>query len=204
MVQYGIITSVMPPGGWHYPQILANGESIRLTGFTFEQLLESMTQFRRRHPELVGGAATADVEQVRQDLKKYLCSHFRQNCADARTTPAGGGGIGVQRMYARPIDKAADWLASLQARDFVDPALAAQRAHICATCRENVQWQTPCGPCNENVLVRIQQAKGSLRTPYDRNLFVCRTFGHVNEVAVWLTDTHSTSDTAPPTCCWKK
>jgi hypothetical protein len=200
-VQFGIITSIMPPQGWHYPQLLSNGESVRLTGFTFEQLLENMTDFRRRHPELVGGAASADIEQIRKDLKAYLCSHFKQNCADARSNPAGGAGIGLQRMYARPIDKAADWLATLQSREYVDPALAAQRAQICAQCPQNIHWQTPCGPCNDNVTVRVQNAKGSLRTPYDRSLFVCRVYGHVNEVAVWL-KAKSQSESKPPSHCW--
>jgi len=206
-VQYGIITSVMPPSGWHYPQKLSNGEQVRLTGFTFEMLLEAMLDFRRRHPELVGGSSTATIETVRADLKHYLCSHFRQNCADSPASPAitASVGIGMTNVYRTPIDKAGDWLAHIghHRLEKVDPALAAHRAQICAGCPHNVRWATPCGPCNDSILVRIQNAKGSLATPYDRQLQVCRIYGHTNEVAVWLADTmHLPTEQRPPSFCW--
>jgi len=204
-VQFGMITSVVCPGGWHYPQSLSSGQAIKITGFSFEQLLENMLDFRRRHLDLCG-AESATIEAVRVDLKDYLCKNFRQNCADANTAPAQAraGGIGVTN-YKTPIDKAANWIAqaAAQRNTFVDLAVAGHRAQICAQCQQNVQWQTPCMPCNDNVLVRIQQMKGNLRTPYDRQLHSCRVFGHLNEMAVWLTDTHSTSENPPPAHCWK-
>jgi hypothetical protein len=112
-------------------------------------------------------------------------------------------GIGMTN-YVTPINKASDWLARISTMplEHVDAALAAQRAQICASCPQNVQWQTGCGPCNDNVNVRTQIAKGSLATPYDRNLFVCRIFGTHNAVAVWLKDTFSNSDQKPPPICW--
>jgi hypothetical protein len=198
-----MITSVVCPGGWHYPQVLSSGDTVRITGFSFEQLLENMLEFRRRHLELCG-AESARIESVRTDLKKYLCAHFRQNCADSNSTPmVQTGGIGITN-YERPIDRAGNWFGKLsnQTLEKVDAALAAERAHICATFPQNVRWATPCGPCNDNILVRIQNAKGSVHTPYDRNLFLCRVFGHVNEVAVWLADTHSEEQSQPPAVCW--
>lgn len=205
-VEFGIITSVVCPGGWHYPQILSTGQSVRIASFSFEQLLTDMLDFRKRHSDLCGGASKATIESVRADLKSYLCSHFRQNCADSSTSPniTARVGIGISN-YQRPIDRAADWLSQIGHFSIpkVDPALAAQRAHTCAQCPQNVRWSTPCGPCNENVLVRTQNAKGSAHTPYDRSLAMCRIYGHINEVAVWLTDTHSTSEQQPPAICWK-
>jgi hypothetical protein len=205
-VQYGIITSVVPPGSWHYPQLLSNGQTIRITSFSFEQLLKDMLDFRTRHLELCGGAENATIENVRIDLKTYFCAHFRQNCAEAPKTPAIPARVGIGLTnYERPIDRAANWLAKIANIQIprVDPAMAAHRAQICAQCPMNVRWATPCGPCNENVSVRVQNAKGSSYTPYDRNLFSCRIYGHVNEVAVWLSDTHSSSEQQPPAICWK-
>jgi hypothetical protein len=205
-VEYGIITSVVPPQGWHYPQVLSSGQTVQLKGFSFEQLLESMVDFRRRHHELCGGSRFATIESARADLKHYLCSHFRQNCADSPKSAAITARVGIGLTdYQRPIDRAADWLAKIsnEKLDKVDAALAAQRAQICAQCPQNVRWATPCGPCNDNVQVRVQNAKGSLQTPYDRSLFSCRIYGHVNEVAVWLTDTRSESEQKPPPVCWK-
>jgi len=208
-VEYGIITSVMPPSGWHYPQKLSSGEEVRLTGFTFEMLLDAMLDFRRRHPELCGGSSNATIEMVRADLKHYLCSHFRQNCADSPMSPAITAGVGIGmptgQRYHTPIDRAGDWLARIghQRLEKVDPALAAHRAQICASCPQNVRWATPCAPCNDSILVRIQNAKGSLATPYDRHLQVCRVYGHTNEVAVWLVDTnHLPTEQLPPPPCW--
>lgn len=204
-VEFGIITSVVPPGNWHYPQLLSSGQTVRIGAFSFEQLLQSMLDFRRRHLDLCG-AESATIEKVRADLKDYFCRNFRQNCADARTAPvqARAGGIGVIN-YKTPIDKAADWIAhaAAQRNTFVDLSVAGHRAQICAQCQMNVRWETPCMPCNDNVLVRVQQFKGNMRTPYDRQLHSCRVFGHLNEVAVWLGDTRSTSENPPPAHCWK-
>jgi hypothetical protein len=101
--------------------------------------------------------------------------------------------------------RAGGWIAALGNTrvEHVDYALAGHRAQVCAQCPQNVRWATPCAPCNDNILVRIQHAKGSLYTPLDRHLFMCRVYGHINEVAVWLTDTHSTSEQPPPPHCWK-
>jgi hypothetical protein len=204
-VEFGIITSVVPPGGWHFLQILSSGQTVKLTGFSFEQLLAEMLDFRMRHVDLCG-AESARIEAVRADLKDYFCKHFRANCADSRQPIP----IQVQPVtsgYTRPIDRALSWFGVIgnQSIERVDAALAAQRAQICATCPQNIRWVSPCMPCNDNVLVRIQNAKGSVHTPYDRNLFLCRVFGHVNEVAVWLADTHSQSDkVAAPAICWKQ
>jgi hypothetical protein len=204
-VEFGIITSVVPPGGWHFLQILSSGQTVKLTGFSFEQLLAEMLDFRMRHVDLCG-AENARIEAVRADLKSYLCAHFRQNCADSKQPPP----IQVQPVasgYTRPIDRALTWIGVIgnQSIERADAALAAQRAQICANCPQNIRWASPCMPCNDNVLVRIQNAKGSVHTPYDRNLFLCRVFGHVNEVAVWLADTHSQSDkVAAPAICWKQ
>jgi hypothetical protein len=205
-VEYGVITSVVPPGGWSYPQVLSTGQTVKITSHSFEQLLADMLDFRRRHSELCGGATQATVEIVRADYKAYVCKHYRQNCADSPSGPAitARVGIGITN-YQRPIDRATDWLARIGSLSIpkVDAALASHRAQICAQCHQNVHWQTPCGPCNDNVSVRTQNAKGSLRTPYDRSLAACRIYGHVNEVAIWLSDTHSSSEQQPPAICWK-
>jgi hypothetical protein len=196
---------VVPPGGFHYPQLLSSGQTVKVTGFSFEQLLSNMLEFRTRHLDLCGGAAKARIEAVRIDLKNYLCSHFPQNCSDSRSAPVARIGIPVTN-YVSPINKASDWLARIaqQPLEHVDAALAAQRAQICASCLQNVPWQTGCTSCNDNVQVRTQLAKGSLATPYDRNLMVCRIFGHHNQVAVWLKNSHSESSQQPPPACWKK
>jgi hypothetical protein len=206
-VQFGIITAVMPPGGWHYPQLLSSGQTVKLSSHSFEQILADMLDFRRRHSDLCGGAAKATIEAVRADLKAYMCAHFRQNCADSpgtNTVTARAPGIGITQ-YQRPIDRTADWLGRIAKTSIpkVDPALAASRAQVCATCPQNIRWATGCGPCNENVSIGIQNAKGSLATPYDRHLFSCRIFGHANEVAIWLSDTHSSSEQKAPAVCWK-
>lgn len=204
-VEYGIITSIVPPTGWHFIQVLSEGKTVRIIGFSFEQLIENLIDFRRRHSDLCGGAVKAERKTVLDDIKDYYCKNFRQNCADANSTPAvQSGGIGLTN-YVSPINRAADWLAAIGSirLEHVDAALAAQRAQICAQCAQNTGWRTSCGPCNDNIQIRSQNARGSLATPFDRNLGVCRVFSHLNEVAVWLTDTRSTPQQTPPAHCWK-
>lgn len=202
---------MVQPGGWHYVQALSTGQSVEITAFSFEELLSNMLEFRLRHLDLCG-APGANIESVRADLKTYLCANYKQNCADSWSgpVPSPGGGIGVQHRadYQRPLDRAGQWIAELANTDAiraerVDYALAGVRAQTCAQCPQNIRWKSQCEPCNDNILVRVQQAKGSLYTPLDRRLFMCRVYGHINEVAVWLPDTHSSSEEAPPSNCWK-
>jgi hypothetical protein len=205
-VEFGIITSVVCPGGWHYPQQLSSGQTVKLTGFSFEQLLENILDFRRRHIELCG-AENAYIEQVREDLKAYLCKHFPQNCADSKPSPKKVQGIGMtNRDYHRPIDRAGNWLAEVAHRkhDFVDVGLASHRAEICAQCPQNIRWQSACAPCNETVEVRLQNFKGNLRTPYDPRLHLCRVYGHHNAAAIWMNDTQSSPINPVPAHCWKQ
>jgi hypothetical protein len=205
-VEHGIITSVMPPGGWHYPQVLSTGETVKLTGFTFEQIQEAMLDFRRRHPDLCGGSRNGTIESVRADLKAYLCAHFRQNCADSPGSPAITARQAVRNQYVTPIEKAGDWLAKIAHHrlEKIDPALASQRAQICAMCPQNIHWNIPCASCNDNIQVRVQNAKGSFTTAYDRRLFSCRYHGWINEVAIWLADpmSNASKDHQPPGVCW--
>lgn len=204
-VEFGIVTSVIPPGGWHYIQKLSSGQTHKVIGYSFEQLLENILDFRRRHIELCG-AENAYIEVVRADLKAYFCAHFRQNCADSPILPQTATGIGiVNRDYHRPIDRAGNWLAQVAHSKpaFVDIGLAGARAQVCAQCRENVRWATPCAPCNETVEVRLQNFKGNLRTPFDSRLFMCRIYGHVNSAAIWMNDTQSSAINPPPAHCWK-
>ena len=205
-VQFGIITSVVPPRGWKYPQLVDGGQAIEIIGYSFEQLIENIAEFRRRHPDLCGGTEKSQIGVVREDYRAYVCKHFRQNCASGVNTPAvQTGGIGMTN-YVSPINKAADWLAALgnTRPEYVDAALAAQRAQVCAQCPQNVRWETPCAPCNDNIRIRSHNAKGSLSTPYDRNLAVCRVFGHMNEVAVWLSRPGNNPQSQPPAVCWNQ
>lgn len=203
-VEFGIVTSVVPPGGFHYPQRLSSGQTVRLEAFSFEELFKTMLEFRQRHLDLCG-AENATLEAVRRDLKLYLCAHFKQNCADS-PGPASYGAIGVQATYQRPIDRAGDWLAKLAntRSEKVDYALAGHRAQVCAQCQFNVKWQTGCQSCNDNIAIRIQNANGSLYTPYDRRLHTCRAYGWVNAVAVWLADPATKAEHEPPPHCWVK
>lgn len=191
------------PGGWHYPQAISGDQTVKITAFDFAELLKSILEFRMRHIDLCG-AQNARIEAVRRDLKDYICANFKQNCADA----SGPAYAGIGRAdYNKPIDRSAGWLGQMGNRrpEHVDAALASHRAQICAQCPQNIRWATAgCTSCNDNVLVRTQNIKGNLRTPYDRHLMMCRVFGHINEVAVWLKDTHSQPDAvAPPAHCWK-
>jgi hypothetical protein len=192
------------PGGWHYMQKLSSGQSVRIAAFSFEELLTNMLSFRRNHMDLCG-ADSASIESVRADLKTYLCANFRQNCADSWSPLAVTGGIGNRADYVRPLDRVGQWIADLGNTqiDKVDYAVAGHRAEVCVQCPMNIQWQSQCMPCNDNVLVQVQRTKGSLYTPLDRRLHMCRIYGHINEVAIWLTDTHSTSKETPPPHCWK-
>jgi hypothetical protein len=205
-VEFGIITSVVPPGGWHYVQKLASGQTHKVIGFSFEQLIDNILDFRRRHLDLCG-AENAYIEAVRADLKAYYCANFRQNCADSSPAPHKVQGLGfIRRDYSAPIDRAGNWLGQFASfkPEFVDTGLAGHRAQICAQCSLNIRWQTPCAPCNETIEVRLQNFLGNLRTPLDHQLHMCRSYGHINRAAVWLSDTQSHPLHPPPAHCWKQ
>lgn len=193
------------PGGWHFEQVLSTGQKVKITAFSFEELISNMLSFRLRHLDLCG-AEHATKESAVADLKAYICAHYKQNCADSNgSRPVVTEGIGIRADYTRPIDRAGAWIAELgnTRTEKVDYGLAGVRAQTCVQCPQNIRWQSGCAPCNDNILVRVQNFKGGLRTPLDQRLHMCRVFGFINEVAIWLTDQHATADQELPSNCWK-
>jgi hypothetical protein len=198
-----VITSVVMPSGWHYLQRLESGQYQRIEGRTYDELVDKIFSFRLQHIELVP-SGTATRERVSADLLEWICTRWPGQCTGARgeLPPAPRPD---RTTYSRPSTRVEDWFKLLSTKnlEWVDQATAYKRAKICIACPLNQQWQTGCGPCNQNIRTKALLLRGSHKLGLEGNLRACLGFGWLNEIAVWLVDGFNEASRKIPEKCWK-
>jgi hypothetical protein len=199
-----VITSVVMPSGWHFLQRLESGQYQRIDGRTYDELVEKTFQFRLQHIELVP-SGTATVERVSEDLLRWICTRWPQQCTGARGELPPAPPRARQIGYQRPSNRVEDWfkLLSTQNLEWVDQATAHKRAKICVACKLNQSWQTACGPCNTNIRTKALLLRGSHKLGLENQLRACLAFGWLNEISVWLVDGFNQPSRDVPPACWK-
>lgn len=199
-----VITSMVPPNGFHYLQPLETGQYQRIDGRSYEELIEKIFQFRLQQIELVP-SGTAIKERVEADYMHWVCSRWPRACTGAigelPPEPAREQKLG----YYRPTQRVEDWFKLLGTRqlEWVDQATAYRRAKICMECPLNQNWATNCGPCNQNIRTKALLLRGSHKLGLESQLRACLGFGWLNEIAVWLSDGFREASRTIPPKCWK-
>lgn len=207
---HGVQTDVTLPGGWAYPQALLDGQVVRVEGNRgYHDLVERILSFRLRQLDVVD-PASASPTAVADDLRAYVCAHFPAWCAKpqgeyASPSTAPATPSNARSGYQTPIDRVLRWFSSSSPKTttFVNPTEAARRADVCETCRFNTEWENGCGPCVSSVRHYALVLKGTRRVPSEERLGACRSFGHLNAVAVWIADPTGEPEHAPPERCWR-
>jgi hypothetical protein len=203
--QDGIQTDISLPGGWNYPQTLNDGQVVTVTGMGYDALKREVLAFRLRHLDMVD-PETATPEKVAKDLRSYVCGRWPNWCAEPNgTAPAFQPPVVPESAFVPLIARINHWFSAISGRSvgFVEPSDANRRAAICVDCPSNLRWETSCGPCVQQTRHASLVVKGSRKTLYEDDLLGCRAYGHLNPVAVWLTDTASVVLHPPPANCWK-
>lgn len=205
MVQNGIKTGLVPPGGWQAPINLTDGQLVWVTGHSYKDLEANMWKFRLDNMNVLDPGLT-DLGRVQSDLHNYFCSTYPSSCASVGADIIHNIAPLAAPQYQSPIRRLESWFGILSVKDttYTDPATANARSEICGRCPQNIRWVTGCGSCNANITKRALWMNGSRQTSNDSSLLFCRTFGHLNKVAVHLEPTYSEATSSVPDFCWKK
>jgi hypothetical protein len=202
----GIITGMVMPGGFHFPQKLTSGQIVRIEGQGYEELERRVLEFRLRQGSLVDPSG-CDLEVVRADLKNYICTNFPRNCTQTpRAAPAPTDAPIIRRPFYPNIQRLSEWYARVAYRSlqFVDAAEANRRAAICAGCPQNCDFVGGCAPCNHQIERNALMVLGGRRVQNEPDLKACRVFGHHLPAAVWMRDPYSEPSHEVPSFCWKR
>ena len=190
-------TSVVPPGGCHFVETLAEGREKRIEGNSFDDVARNLLLFRLTNGRAPGNPAG--------DVSNFICGQWPHFCNDSNpktVTPTGSGG---QNLATR----VAAWMADLLREDNstrIDDKEAQRRADICSTCRANVAFASGCGACMDNIdrLSFIFRAGRTL--PQDPLLQACAATGQHNPSGVWANNLprFSVEEAATmPSNCWR-
>lgn len=198
--------SVVPPGGYIYDQALADGSTQRITGASYDHILELVLKFRQTCTMLLPQGVGVSPESVWGDYNAQVCAKYPWNCSAARTQPQATSEVATGATgFEMLIDRLQRWIKGIQSQSnvFVDYANAQARAQICMACPQNVFWQTNCGTCNQTVSQQSAAIRGGHRTGMDEALKACRAFGTLQELAVWLAEPGGEAKYQPPPICWR-
>jgi hypothetical protein len=199
----GIVTGMTLPGGWHFPEKLRTGQTVKIEGSGYHDLESRVLEFRLRQIDLVT-PNTSTREKVQEDLREYVCTNFPNWCAKPSGPPVESAPI-VSRPFYPLINRLSEWYSGFSYRslEFVDAAESNRRANICVNCPHNCDFKTGCAPCNKQVHDQSFLINAGRRVQNEPNLQGCRIFGHHLPTAVWLKDTFSVAQHDRPSFCWK-
>jgi hypothetical protein len=208
----GLAANVVPPGGFHYQQVLRDGTTHRIEGSNWEELERLVLGFRLEQISVVD-PNRADPASVARDIHDYVCANYPNSCLD-RWTQSGVQGVlhgpipaedTTFQIFRPLITRIAEWIGDLgnNSKGFVTPAEADARANTCSTCKQNVHWETACGQCVREIRLNTTRILGARKTRHDDKLGGCRKVGWLNKIAVWV-DSDKSDDHTLPDCCWHK
>jgi len=202
---FTLSSSIVPPGGFIYDQPLADGSHMRISGASYDNILELILKFRLVHLAVLPAGTQATQEAVLADYNQAVCSQYPWLCRplDAPVPAAAAGqGAAFVPLFTRMLDNL-NQLKNAGAIPYVDQLAAQTRANICLNCPQNVQWETNCGNCNQNLIALSYQVRQGRRLGCDSGLRGCRAYGTALPVSVWLADPGGDNKYQPPSICWR-
>lgn len=201
-----VSTSLVPPGGYIYDQPLSDGSYSHIVGASLEDIAGLIWKFRLANPMILPEGCQATLDGSSADYHAQVCARFPHVCTPQRgapvaTTEISTGASGFEMLYTR-MER---WIGATRAGqlDWVDSKTATDRALICASCHANIDWQTSCGVCNDNLTRAAAQIQGNRRTALDSHLRACRVFGTLQRLAVWISDPGGEKKYPAPPQCWR-
>jgi len=205
-MMFQLSSAIVPPGGFIYDQPLADGSRMRITGASYDHVLELILKFRLAHLALLVPGVQATQEAVASDYNEAVCSQYPWLCkplnAPVPDPSAGQGAPGFIPLFSRMLENLNE-LKNAGAIPYVDQMQAQSRANICMNCPQNIQWETNCGSCNQNLVALSYQIRQGRRLGADSALRGCRAFGTALAVSVWLADPGGDARYQPPSICWR-
>lgn len=182
------IIGIIPPSGWHY----YDGDA-RLTGHNYNNLIKVVEEYRAENHLPIG-----DVEG---DVNSYICSNWPTFChgVDMVTITSvnpSGDLLNDIQTWARNIQNSKDHV------QYVTDDLAEQRAKICRSCPNNVNWRGGCSSCinaTDRLSASVRQGRDTASSAV---LGGCSLMRHDNRTAIFLDRDELQSASNLPADCW--
>lgn len=190
--------TVIPPGGWHYPQIRKDGTTLKIESPSYPSLLEDVLRYRIDYD--------LDIGDVNQEVSDYICGLNPGQCKKSSSL------VEIPKKKSRTIpllmDRIKEWLNKVTQtrRTQVNANKALKRIEVCAQCPQNVSWHVSCGPCNEKLERTLFLVRNGLEAGHKDQIQGrgCRILGICHRTAVWLDDPKIDEDlkAKAPKNCW--
>lgn len=170
-------TSLIPPGGWRYTQMLPDGTTVHLTGHSYDQLISRV--------ELLRAGNGLDLSTGwRERIEAEICEQCQ--LGPKRCTYEAPPVYAPKRLTLHDImvflAVVKSWVST--GREWVSQEEANRRAAICAACPNNVVIEG-CTSCSR-LVEKITEVIGNRSTPYDGMLNGCQVCGCAGKVHVHL------------------
>jgi hypothetical protein len=187
------LSSVIPPGGFHFPEPF-NGGTVRIEGGSYEEVARRLLQFR-----IDNGIAPGNPLD---EVYEYVCGKWPHFCRAASTEPPATR-PSVLPFTHRVVHWLSQFVRAVPSSSSVTAQEAARRASICASCPNNRRVETGCASCLDNIeRVSFVWLRGRER---DQRLGGCTALGQHNGVAVHAAQWHDDPAAATlPAHCWRK
>lgn len=189
-----VITDMVLPRHWHYPQPFQNSAT-KIEAGSYSELLDAVQNFR-----LTNGLVVGDVQG---DVDRYICAAFPRHCRTARQAPLSASVQVPSASKMRFIDKLVQWALQVQRNKsgFVVMSVAEDRANKCVKCSQHANWMTSgCGRCDadaQRLFLIVRQGKDvALRG----KLMGCKLYDHDCRTAIWLEEKPARKENTPADC----
>jgi hypothetical protein len=186
-MQTDIKTGVVPPNGW---RIEVHG--VEFKSYGYEELQDMLIKYRSQNLLPIGDPA--------MEIRNFICNQYPQQCGESRaaTQPTY-----QQAPQKRLIDKIMEWCQEVYQTDraMVTDMDAVNRASFCHTCPMQVEWESQCPKCVQDVRRMTMILRNNKDTPFGQQCKSCRVYEFDTRTSVWLKDNKKEAlATAPPRC----
>jgi hypothetical protein len=185
------VLGMIPPGGWHYYE-----GDVKLTGYSCEELYKVVRDFRAENHLPLG-----DVEG---DVNSFICSRYPNFChgVDMVVVTSVHPATRSDELLNDITIWAKKTLQSGKQIQLVSDELAEERAKICLSCPNNVNWRSGCGACivaADRLSASIRQARDTKSSPAVGG---CSKMRHDNRSAIFFERDNFTPTPGLPAQCW--
>lgn len=160
---------------WTFPEPAAG----TIRGHSFEDLVDSITRFRKSNGIEMGDPETEAIE--------YLCAQNPGLCKEQRAPALGPVSPAPAAPPTRKFgDRVADWIAEVASRPRppIAPDEIRRRAAVCLGCPLNVPFKSGCSACQRKLARSIDRLTSGYPRRVTDGLGACSHFVWSNALAV--------------------
>lgn len=194
--------SVIPPGGYHFPD-RSTGEVVKIEAGSFGELEAAVLKHRLSNGYPPGNPAL--------EVSEYICGSWPHFCRDSERAEAAPRSSPAVQARQGLATRCAAWLARFYVRARVDkgvaPNVTQHRAETCVRCPKNQEFRGGCGSCLENIQRIFFVWRRDRPLPLEAELKACEVTGQHNGAAAlsaYQPELTQEERDALPAGCWRK